>query len=171
MTAPGGARPGVGVVARAALLRALLLGLCWWAVSEGDPSMRGYGVVLVAAVTAVTFALAPARRRSLRLAHRAVPTLSLAGWFLWRSVLGGADVALRAVRRPVRTDPVVLEHRLSLPPGAPRVVCATLSSLMPGALSVHLADDVLVLHVIDRALPAREQVDALQRRIAAVLSA
>lgn len=158
-------------VAQAALVRAALLAVGWWALSEGDPSAAGYGAAVVPLVTAASFALAPAPRRPLRMLRRTPPALRLAVWFLRRAVHGGVDVALRALRTPVATDPVVLEHRLTLPPGAPRVLCANLSTLMPGALSVDLRGDVLVLHVLDRRMPARAQVDELQRRIAAVLDA
>ncbi len=169
MTAGHGA--GAAATVRAALTRAAGLGVAWWAVAEGDPAMWGYGAAVVPLVTAATFAVAPPTGRRLRPARRAVPAARLTGWFLWRSLVGGADVALRAVRTPVATDPVVVTARLTLPPGAPRVLCATLSTLMPGALSVDLADDLLVLHVIDRALPATAQLAELERRIAAVLDA
>jgi len=162
---------GIARVARAGLARAALLAVAWWAVSEGDLSVAGYGAAVVPLVTAASLALVPAGGRPLRLLRRIPPALRLAGWFLWRTVLGGVDVALRAVRTPVDTDPVLLEHRLTLPRGAARVLCADLSTLMPGALSVDLRGDVLVLHVLDRRLPARAQVDELERRIAAVLDA
>lgn len=158
-------------VLRAALGRGLVLAVLWWAVTEGDRSTWAYGAVIVPVVTAVTFVLTPASGRPVRLLRRAVPALRLTGWFLWRSVVGGVDVALRAARTPVDTDPVTIEHRLTLPDGWARVLCANLSSLMPGALSVDLTGDVLVVHVLDRAMPARAQLDELQRRIAAVLEA
>lgn len=169
MTGPRAVR--TGRVAVAALARAALLAVGWWALAEGDAATAGYGAVVVPLVTAASFALVPASGRPLRPLRRTPPALRLAGWFLWRAVLGGVDVALRALRTPVDTDPVVLEHRLTLPPGAPRVLCANLCTLMPGALSVDLRGDVLVLHVLDRRMPARAQVDELQRRIAAVLDA
>ena len=138
---------GIARVARAGLARAALLAVAWWAVSEGDLSVAGYGAAVVPLVTAASLALVPAGGRPLRLLRRTPPALRLAGWFLWRTVLGGVDVALRAVRTPVDTDPVLLEHRLTLPRGAARVLCADLSTLMPGALSVDLRGDVLVLQI------------------------
>jgi len=158
-------------IVRAALGRALLLAVLWWALTEGDGSTWSYGAVVVPLVTASTFFLLPLRTTPLRVVPRALPAVRLTGWFLWRSVLGGVDVAVRSLRRPVDTDPVIVEHRLVLPTSGSRVLCANLSSLMPGALSVDLHDDVLVMHVLHREMPATDQLDELQRRILAVLEA
>lgn len=156
---------------RAALGRGAVLAVLWWALTEGDSSTWTYGAVIVPLVTLSTFVLLPLRTAPLRVLPRALPALRLGGWFLWRSVLGGVDVAVRSLRRPVDTDPVVVEHRLVLPTVGTRVLCANLSSLMPGALSVDLRDDVLVVHVLHREMPATAQLDELQRRILAVVEA
>lgn len=158
-------------IVRAALGRGALLAVLWWVLTEGDSSTWTYGAVIVPLVTLSTFFLLPLRTAPLRVVRRALPAVRLTGWFLWRSVLGGVDVAARSLRSPVDTDPVIVEHRLVLPTTGARVLCANLSSLMPGALSVDLHDDVLVMHVLHREMPATAQLDDLQRRIMAVLEA
>ncbi|GIG40522.1 Na+/H+ antiporter subunit E [Cellulomonas phragmiteti] len=156
---------------RAALVRGLALAVVWWAVTEGDVGTWVYGVVVVPLVAAATLVVSPPTGRRLRLARRAVPGVRLAAWFVRQSLLGAVDVGVRAVQRPVRIDPVTVEHPLSLPAGTARVLCAQLYALMPGTLTVDLRDDVLVAHVLDRSTPWREHLDDLQARIAAVLEA
>jgi multicomponent Na+:H+ antiporter subunit E len=78
------------------------------------------------------------------------------------------DVALRAVRRNPNLRPGLVEHRLGLPPGLARVVLADLVNLMPGTLTVDLDEDRLTIHVLDTAMPVREQILELEGRIAAV---
>jgi len=167
------------VIAVSLLVRAAVLAVTWWVLADGSFYNWPFGLGFVVAATAATWWLfPPARRRSgaaagtaerrgpLALVRRSWAAIRLAGWFLARSLIGGIDVARRAVTRVPDTAPHYVEHRFRLPPGGARVVVAYLNNLMPGSLSVHIGD-VLVIHSISEELPTLEQVVELEDRVAA----
>ncbi len=93
-----------------ALVRLGTVAVLWLAATELAASALGYGLVAVPVVAAMTYVLVPRRRRGGRTPGAAgrrvrgiLIILELAGWILGRSVVGGIDVAQRAVRLP-RTD-------------------------------------------------------------------
>jgi multicomponent Na+:H+ antiporter subunit E len=51
-------------------------------------------------------------------------------------VVAGTDVALRALARPPRIAPGILDHDIAVPPGPARNLFRLLSSLQPGSLPV-----------------------------------
>jgi multicomponent Na+:H+ antiporter subunit E len=70
--------------------------------------------------------------------------------FLLESVKGGIDVSLRVFRPGMRLRPVVVDYRLRLPNGLPRLLMLNVVSLLPGTLSADLQDNCLRLHVLDK---------------------
>jgi multicomponent Na+:H+ antiporter subunit E len=157
-------KPALGT-ARAAALRALILGAAWWAVAEGSGTGWGLGLVVVALATAASLWLQPPGGPAVRL--RAVPRF--VAYFLRRSVLGGVDVAVRAVRRPVDVAPDEVEVPVRLPAGWPRVLLADAVSVLPGTLAVDTRGDELLLHVLDRHRPYAAEVGRLEGEIARLL--
>ena len=89
--------------------------------------------------------------------------------FLWQSVVGGLDVALRAFHPRMPLRPGFLAYRVGLPPGPGRATFGALTSLMPGTVPVGTdASDALVYHCLDLGQPvavglAREE--ALLNRV------
>lgn len=188
---PGGTgRASLGVLARAVAARVVAFAVMWWALSEGDASKALYGIPAVALAVGVSVALrppraggdrgrgprgrgphrqgalrhGPLRRGSLR---RARAMCALAGWFAGQAVVGGADVALRALRRPVAIDPVVVTAPIALPPGGARQIALVMLNLMPGTLvQAHEGDEARV-HALSPELPVLEQWSELQSRVAA----
>lgn len=144
--------------------------LAWWAVSEGDLSMARYGAVAVVIAVAVSLLMwRPGTIAPRTWSARSLAGVRLFGWFLWRSVVGGSDVALRAVRRPVDIAPGFVEHRLRIASPAGRVAVGDLLNLMPGSLSTELVGERVRIHVIDVDLPVARTVEELEERVAAVI--
>ncbi len=99
--------------------------------------------------------------------RRARAMCALAGWFAGQAVVGGADVALRALRRPVAIDPVVVTAPIALPSGGARQLALVMLNLMPGTLvQAHEGDEARV-HALSPELPVLEQWSELQARVAA----
>ena len=149
------------------LLRGVLLAVGWWVLADGSLYQWPMGLVVVVLAVLTTWWLSPPTGRPRVSLRRVWAGVALTGWFLWRSVIGGVDVARRAVTREPDTDPEYVTYRFRLPPGYARVAVAYLNNLMPGSLSVHI-DDSLQIHSIARELPTLEQVAALEKRVAAV---
>lgn len=150
------------------VLRLLLGTGGWWAITEADGSMAGYGLAAVPLAVAVSVLVLPPSRSRGRWGSRAAAFAALLGWFLTRSVTGAVDVSRRALTRRVDLDPGFVTHRFTSRSVGVRVAVVDLMNLMPGSLSARLDGDVLELHVLDVAMPVPETVAELERRVAAV---
>lgn len=91
---------------------------------------------------------------------------AFAGYFLWESLRGAADVAWRALHPRLPIEPRVVPYEISLPAGKPRTLLVSVVSLLPGTLSADLSADGRVLQVHALTPDAEDSVDALERRIA-----
>ena len=91
--------------------------------------------------------------------------------FIWESVRAGIDVARRAFdpRLPLRTG--FVNCPLDFPPGLARNTFATITSLMPGAVSADATDDALIYHSLDTTQPVVEALWKEEKLLARALIA
>lgn len=146
------------------LLRCLLFAVLWWVLAEGRIDGWWLGAIAVVTATWVSVVLMPPAVHRLRLLQ--VP--GFVWFFLRNSIRGGFQVAMIALRGRAALQPDVLELQLSLPAGGPRVLLTNVVGLMPGTLSVELADDRLRMHVLDERLSYTDEVAELEARIRAL---
>jgi multicomponent Na+:H+ antiporter subunit E len=143
------------------ILRIGLLSLLWFVLAEGE--FRYWGLVLLAVLggAGASLVLIPSSNLG----------FSVSGWarfipyFLWQSVLGGIDVALRSIAIPVRLDPGYVEVEFRLADEPARVFVANTMSLMPGTLSVSLDGDRLRMHVLDRSMPNQDRAREVEAHV------
>ncbi len=95
--------------------------------------------------------------------------LRFMGFFLKASLISGLDVVRRAFHPKLLLQPDLIDYRLSLVTDVARVFMADAVSLLPGTLSAHLVEANLTIHVLDRNTPVREELRALEKRVAAML--
>ncbi|RJN32336.1 Na+/H+ antiporter subunit E [Nesterenkonia natronophila] len=126
----------------AASLRAVVLGVLWAAFTAASSEYAVYGLLSVAGCTALSLWLMPpqAPARVDRWPRRIWFFAVLGLWFLWQSVLGGIDVAVRSLRHPVRIAPTVVTAPIDLPEGHARQVAMVLMNLMPGSMIQRTTD-------------------------------
>lgn len=108
----------------------------WWVLIEGQLSYAVYALVAVPAAVALSLVLSPPRPGPWRFGPaRAWAAVTLTGWVVYRALLGGADVALRAISRTPggRTDPQVVTVPLRLT-GTAQAFALGVFNLMPGTL-------------------------------------
>jgi multicomponent Na+:H+ antiporter subunit E len=142
--------------------RTLILAICWWAITEGDPKATGVGGLAVASAVLLSLrAHAPQPFHALALL-RFLPV------FLWRSLAGGLDVARRALVPDMRLQPVLVEYRTELPEGLPRVFLANVISLLPGTLSADIRGDRLCLHVLSASKATADDLRRLELAVAPI---
>jgi multicomponent Na+:H+ antiporter subunit E len=144
------------------ILRGALFAALWWVLTEGATGGWLLASLAVISATATGVALrlpGPAGAWSVSGALRFVP------FFLRQSLAGGLDVSRRALHPGLPIDPDFTEYGVSLPDDGSRVMLAAVISLLPGTLSVRLSGDRLLVHVLDRSLPAHETLRELERRI------
>lgn len=144
------------------ILYASLLLLLWAALVGGSPAAPWFGIPLSLAGALVALKLLPAKGRVWSLAGliRFVP------WFVRESLLGGADVARRALHPSLPLAPAVLAYSTSLPEGPARTFLAGLINLLPGTLSAEWRGKELKVHVLDEGLAVEGRLRLLERRVA-----
>jgi len=146
------------------LLRCLLFAVLWWVLAEGRIDGWWLGAIAVATATWASAVLLPPAAHRLRL----VQMPGFVWFFLRNSIRGGFQVAMMALRGRSALQPGVLELQLNLPAGGARVLMTSVIGLMPGTLSVELAEDRLRLHVLDVRLSLAAEVGELETRIRAL---
>jgi multicomponent Na+:H+ antiporter subunit E len=155
-------RSGGGPWIRAAAVRVALASVAWWILTEGSfyGPLLGTGVILAAAATSLS--TIPPRAIGLRW----VGLLRFVPFFVRASLVGGWDVARRALRPSLPIAPARLRIHLRLRGEPARAFLAGILCLLPGTLTVRLQDRVLLLHAIDENLPVREAVAEAEARVA-----
>lgn len=149
------------------LMRISVYGILWVVLTGGRLESWILGVPAV--LLAVWVSGGDRRFRSGRFS---IPGgLRFMGFFLKASLVSGFDVVRRALHPRLPLDPDLIVYRLSLTTEAARVFMADAVSLLPGTLSADLADDNLTVHVLDRNTPVRADLQALEKRVAAMLEA
>jgi len=147
------------VVVRVALLAAL-----WWMLSSGHLASWIVGAPTVVVAALVSRRLSPPWRTRLS----PIATLQFAVFFLTRSVVGGIDVAARAVHPRLPLRPGFVTFELRLPPGNARIWMTNVISLLPGTLSAQQSGSTLTVHTIDLSAPVAENLRAIEDHIAAM---
>lgn len=154
-------RAGRAKGGRVAVQTGLLAGL-WWVLHPGEGHSWIVGVPVIAAAVWLGSLLRIGVPWTLHFGAlaRFVP------YFLGSSLLGGLDVAWRALhpRRPIA--PALVRLPLRLPQGTPRTFLATVVSLLPGTLSVEIEGSILVVHVLSRSDDSVRALRALEERVA-----
>lgn len=159
----------LGAWTRSAAMRAALFTVCWLAIIELDPSIVPFGLAAVPVATAVSLLMTGGPGSRAPRPRQVVAGIALAVWVLWRSVVGGVDVARRALTIP-RPDiaPYWTEYRVSLESTAARVAFALIANLAPGTLTASLEGDRLDVHVISPDIGVEDSLASLERRLAEV---
>ncbi len=146
----------------AALGRGAGLGALWAGLVGGDPEglVLGLGVVPAAVWNSLRLMPPVAGLRPWR-------ALAMLPGFYWRSIVGGVDVARRAVDPRLPLAPGWLVQRVGLAPGG-RVVLGSTVSLMPGTLAAGCDGDRLLVHALDRGADPGADLDAETARLASL---
>jgi multicomponent Na+:H+ antiporter subunit E len=151
----------------AALTRATLFALLWWLLSEGriDSWMIGVPAILLALIASLALLPPTVRRLSIR------GLFGFAGFFMYQSIRAGTQVATLALRPRLDLLPGQVRVPVRLPPGPARILLVDVLNLLPGTVTVALAEgaeDELLLHVLDTRQPVVAAVQATEARIAAL---
>lgn len=159
------------VMAGAIARRLVVFAALWWMLIEGDASQWSYAIVLVPLAVAVSLLVLPPVSPAPRPLRRMVALVRLTGWFGWRSVIGGIDVARRALGPREWVQPQFVRCDLRIGAGASRIAVVNLMNLMPGSLSVRIGESALDVHVLHPDIEVSQTVAQLERRVAAVTGA
>jgi multicomponent Na+:H+ antiporter subunit E len=127
----------------------------WLLLAGPDPVDLAAGVFAAAAATWTSLRLLPPSGR-----HLGYAALARLAWrFRRQSLVGGWDVARRALDPRLPLRPGFITYPVRLPPGTARHVFGALTSALPGTLPAGVADDgMLVYHCLDVEQPVAAQL-------------
>ncbi len=149
------------------LFRLAIYAVAWLALTDAEPVSWVVGAPVVGLATWASLRLRPPGGVRLSLPR----ALSFVPFFLWQSLKGGLDVALRVMRPGMRVAPGIATYRLRLVTPSARILFLNTLSLLPGTLSADLRGDRLIVHALDategEALHA--EIARLECRVAAML--
>ena len=162
-----------GVMSRIATLlgRFALYGAIWWLLTDGRSDGLVFGACCAAVAALVPLLITdsqegpPGRPGPRALLPTVLRGLLLLPFFLWQSLHGGIDVALRALKPRLPLAPTVFDYRLRLPPGPAPVMLASLVSLMPGTLAT-VSGPRLRIHVLDSTMHHQDELELLEALVA-----
>lgn len=152
---------------RAAFLRAAGFFIFWTILIGFDlgPADAVVGLIAAAAATWTSLRLLPPG--SHRPTLGALPSVALR--FLWQSVVGGVDVARRAFAPRMALHPGLVLYATRYPRGPVRNTFASLTSLLPGSVSVDDDEQGLLYHCLDDTQPIAAQLAAEEAALARAL--
>ncbi len=147
-----------------AAANALILAALWWVLTGGSTHSWLFGapLVLICAIAGQLFSSSSHVHYSLVGIFQFVP------FFIWASLRGGINAAVLVASRTLDVRPLTVEYVTTLPPGPPTAVFAGTIGLMPGTLAVEIVRNRLEVHVLDESIPVLSELQALERRLAAV---
>lgn len=144
------------------LLRLGLLTFFWFVLSGGETREPAFAAVAIVLTVILSLWLWPPHSWPLR----ALEILRFFPWFCWHSLLGGWDVALRAMRRDMGLDPTIHRFSCDLPPHG-RCILAWTISLLPGTACVFIREKDMEIHLLNR--KSADSLRELEKRIERLL--
>ncbi|MEX0617984.1 MAG: Na+/H+ antiporter subunit E [Pseudohongiellaceae bacterium] len=142
--------------------RVLWAALIWWILTEGSGESLIVGIPVVLMSSMASTLMLPPFDLSLP------GTIRFAGFFLWKSVQGGIDVATRALHIHLPLDPGMVEHQFRLPLRESHIAIANTVSLLPGTLVTDVDDRILYVHALDAGKEIAESLELSETRVDAI---
>ncbi len=141
----------------------LLLFIFLWAVVSGTDFDEPFMVaVIILLATATSIHVWPKGYWS----FRPIGWLRFLPYFLWHSLLGGWDVAKRALSLSMPLAPAVIEFDTDTSE-LQKVLLGLTISLLPGTACIAVDGQKLIIHVLDRRLQVELAIRALESKIKA----
>lgn len=139
----------------------LLFYVLWLLLSQfrADFLLPGIPAAAVAAVSSVLIW----HKRGRRLSLLALPAYLL--HFLWRSLIGGLDVAARAFHPRLPLSPGYLRYRFRSTDETEQVVFSDAVTLMPGTLVVRLDRREALFHALSSDVTSQEELEKEERNL------
>ncbi len=140
-------------------LRLVLFTALWWIITEGKIESWYLGIPVVILATMTSIPLWNKIPLSFTGLLRFIP------FFLWNSLRGGSDVAVRALMPKLNITPGMVKYNWQLPAGTSQVFMANVVSLLPGTLSAEIHDDYLYIHALDETEDYVAELKIIEERV------
>jgi multicomponent Na+:H+ antiporter subunit E len=140
--------------------RLVTFAFLWWVLTGGSIENWPLAILIIVTSAAISAALAPAASWSIRGLAAFLP------FFLWYSVKGGIDVALRTFRRTLPINPEMVSYPLRLRREPACLFFANTINLLPGTLCAEIQGDELIVHLLDNGGGFERELKALEHKVA-----
>ncbi|HKK34252.1 MAG TPA: Na+/H+ antiporter subunit E [Desulfomicrobiaceae bacterium] len=147
---------------RAIVFRVPVFTVLWWILTEGEAMLSVWTLVGTGLSVGVTLFMWPPDSWTWRL----WPLIRFIPFFMWHSLLGGMDVAYRALCPWAHVRPRVVEFSFTLQKELARVFFLWTVSLLPGTAAIGFENGVARIHVLDVGLINMKKLQELENRIA-----
>jgi len=145
-----------------ALFWSLLYTALWSLFAVGEGWLLGVPSIALAVALSLWLGLRP-------MAMRLIALPGFLGFFLKHMLLGGWDVARRALQPRCPLQPAWHPYPLRSRSPRVRLLLSALVGLLPGTLASRVDADELRVHVLDERLPWQTTVAELERRLERLL--
>lgn len=152
------------VLSKAIIVQTLILALIWYLLAGYAAWSWWVGVPAIVCSLIVSHYLPAIPSFRLKLSR----LFLFIGFFLQQSIIGGIDVALRAMHPRCPIDPGFIHYPLSIDNEFARVFFTNSISLLPGTLSVCLEDRSILVHVLDLKSSNQKNLYTLEKQVAAL---
>jgi len=138
-----------------------LFAALWWLLSGGVLSSWLIGVPVVLAASWSLQRLRSTRADSISITGliRFVPL------FLWESLRGGVDVAMRTLAPHMRIRPGLVVYSTRLQSATARVFFINCVSLLPGTLAADFNGNQLTIHMLDVSIDPEDELRRLEHAV------
>ena len=146
------------------ILRTLMFLVMWWVITVGDPASWWIGLPAVALGVTTSYYLMPKSNVNWYELVKFIP------YFIIRSLVGGVDVARRALHPKLPIVPALIDYPLRLPIGLPQVFFINTVSLLPGTLMADSQGDTLKVHVLDETSGFIDEIRSVELSVAKIFA-
>ncbi len=149
---------------QAIAFRILVFTMIWWILTEGEAMFSLWTLVGTGLSVTITVLLWPPASWTLRF----WPLIRFIPFFMWYSLLGGMDVAYRALWPGAHVCPKTIVFSFTLQKEIARVFFLWTVSLLPGTAAIGLEKDVATIHILDTGSSDMEKLYELEKRVAVI---
>lgn len=142
------------------ILRGVFFLLLWTVISGANFDELFMVIAIILLATLTSLYVLPRGYWSLR----PMGCLRFLPYFLWHSLLGGWDVAKRALSPAMPLAPAVITFQTDTNE-AQRVLLAWAISLLPGTASIAIEGQQLTIHVLDKHLEVETSLRVLEAKV------
>jgi multicomponent Na+:H+ antiporter subunit E len=149
------------ITIRSAIIRFLLFSGFWIVITSGNMTDLWLAAIITAAGTWSSLVLLPPKQMKLKPER----LLIFLPWFVLQSVLGGVDVALRALKPDMPLNPGFEKYPVRLKSEAAKVLFMWVISLLPGTASAADNKEHLMVHFLNHNPRNIAKLSDLEKRI------
>jgi multicomponent Na+:H+ antiporter subunit E len=139
--------------------RTLFFAIIWLTLVEGNLNSWVVGALAILACSLISIKLIPPL--SLKLSA----LMPFFGFFLWRSLLGGIDVAKRVLRKTLLIDPEIIYFQIEFNNEYASALFINTVNLLPGTLVIDSNNNLLEIHVLDKNMNNVAELKDIELRI------